>query len=316
MSLPACIPSDLFAQAVAQSQDGITIVDANQHLALVYVNQGFEKLTGYSAAEIIQLGYHALQGSDTDQPELETLRRAIAQAESCVVTLRNYRKDGSMFWNEVSLSPVRDAQGQLTHYIGIQKDVTARVLLERYLHQSNSDLRRLNQQVSAESHLDPLVGLSHFQHFNEMLATLLSGAQRTHSELAMLMIDINYFAEFNERYGVQAGDECLRMVGHCIAKAYARHSDCASRYAEEKFVVISLDANINEVNYHVKKLCAKVRALGIPNSDSPQGIITLSVGGIVRIPLRESTGDELFQQTEEVLALAKKYEHEQIRIIS
>lgn len=316
MNTHPAISSELFVQAVEQSHDGITIADAN-HLALVYANKGFEALTGYSSAEMIEHGYGILQGEDTEQVELETLRDAIAQEKSCLVTLRNYRKDGSMFWNELSISPVRDAEGKLSHYIGIQKDVTARVLLERYLHQSNLDLRLLNQQMSNRDHIDPLVGLSNFQHFKDIFATLLLGAQRTRSGLAVLVIAISHFQQFNERYGVQAGDECLRMVGECIAMAYTHHSDCATRYAEERFMVVSLEANIEDVRDHAEDLCAKVRALGIPHSDSPFGLVTIVVGGIVHIPRRDCRPDDLIKQAEEVLATRiKRDEYEKVHIVS
>lgn len=309
------VPCDLFAQAVAQSQDGITIADARDHYALVYVNHGFEELTGYSAEEIIRLGHRILQREDTEQPELGVLREAIVQGRTCQVVLRNYRKDGSMFWNELSISPVRDVSGKLTHYIGIQKDVTAQVLLERYLRQTNQDLNLLNQQLSIEKQLDPLVGLSNFQHFSEVLNTLVSGAIRTHSELAVLMVEISHFAEFNARYGAQAGDECLRLVGQNIAKAFTRHSDCATRYEEEKFVIVSLDVNLEEVQLYAKKLSDKIRSLGIPHSDSPQGIVTISVGGVVRIPARGAQRDELLHQAQDVLRQAERQEHEQLRIL-
>ncbi len=305
----------LFVQAVEQSHDGITISDVNDHFAVVYVNQGFKNLTGYSSAEMIEHGYRILQGDDTEQPGLETLRKAVAKGEGCLVTLRNYRKDGSMFWNELSISPVRDATSGLTHYIAIQKDVTARMLLERYLHQSNLDLRLLNKQMVAEEQIDPLVGLSSFRHFNETFATLLTSAQRTHTELAVLIVGISHFPSFNARYGVQAGDECLRLVGECIAMAYARHSDCATRYAEERFMVISLGVDIEDVRHHAEKLCAKVRALGIPHSDSLFGVVTIRIGGIVCTPNRDSHLDDLIKQAEVVLAtMVKRDEYEQVRI--
>ncbi len=308
------IPCELFAQAVAQSQDGMTISDAQHNL--LYVNQGFEKLTGYSAAEIIRLGYSVLQGEDTQQAAVAHIRHAITHGESCVVTLRNYRRDGTMFWNELSLSPVRNEQGALTHYIGIQKDVTARVLLERYLHQSNLDLRLLNQQLNAAHDLDPLVSLSNFQHFNDTFATLLSGAQHMHHALAVLVMEIGHFAAFNTRYGVQAGDECLQRVGMCIAKAYTRHSDCTTRYEEEKFIAISLEAGLEEVRSHAQKLCDKVRALGIPHSDAPQGVITLNIGGVVRIPQRGNTREELLRQAEEQLHFVQRHAHDLVRIVN
>lgn len=316
MNTHSAISSELFIQAVEQSHDGITIADANNHFALVYVNKGFEALTGYSSAEMIEHGYGILQGEDTEQSELEILRDAIAQEKSCLVTLRNYRKDGSMFWNELSISPVRDAEGKLSHYIGIQKDVTARVLLERYLHRSNLDLRLLNQQISGRIHVDPLAGLSNFQHFKDIFATLLLGAQRTRSELAVLVIEISHFQQFNDRYGVQAGDECLRMVGECIAMSYTHHSDCATRYEEERFMVVSLEANIADVRGHAIDLCAKVRALGIPHSDSPFGLVTIVVGGIVRIPRRDCRPDDMIKEAEEVIITrVKRDEYEKVHII-
>jgi diguanylate cyclase (GGDEF)-like protein/PAS domain S-box-containing protein len=315
MNDTAALPPALFVQAVEQSQDGITISDANNQFAVVYVNQGFQALTGYSSAEMIEHGYHILQRDDTAQPELTTLRDAIAKGEGCVVTLRNYRKDGSMFWNELSISPVRDAAGQLTHYIAIQKDATARVLLERYLHQSNLDLRLLNQQMVKREHIDPLVGLSNFRHFKEVFTTLLHGSLRTHSQLSVLVIGISHFQPFNVRYGVQAGDECLRLVGETIAMSYTRHSDCATRYEEERFIVVSLGGNIEDVRHYAEKLCERVRALGIPHSDSPFGVVTISVGGIVCTPNRESQPDDLIAQAEAVLAaMVKRNEYEEVRI--
>ena len=308
------LPCDVFVQAVAQSQDGITIADARANYALVYVNSGFEHLTGYSAAEIIQEGYRLLQREDTEQPELHILRVAMERGEGCQVVLRNYRKDGSMFWNELSLSPVHDVAGNLTHYIGVQKDVTARKMLEQYLHQSNLELKLTNQKLSASQQLDPLVGLVSLPNFFKTLDTMLLGAIRMHSELALLIVEVNHFDAFQAHYGDQAGDECLRQVGHLIARAYTRHSDTASRYDGQRFVIASLEANPEEVSAHARKLSDKVRALGIPHSGTAQGIVTLSIGGVVRTPTRGTTRDELLQQARHMLASAERHEHAAIRI--
>lgn len=103
MSAAINISRELLAQAVEQSHDGITVADARKKgFPLIYVNRGFEKLTGYTSNEVIGNSYRILQGTDTGQPELETIREAVTKGEGCLVTLRNYRKDGSMFWNELS----------------------------------------------------------------------------------------------------------------------------------------------------------------------------------------------------------------------
>ena len=307
MSVAANISRELLAQAVDQSHDGVTIADAKKPgFPLIYANRGFEMLTGYAPDEIIGNSYRILQGNDTEQPGIDIVRAAVAKGEGCLVTLRNYRKDGSMFWNELSISPVYDADGNLTHYIGIQKDVTARTLLEQHLHQSNLDLQTLNQQLNTLVYTDHLVGLSNRRHFDEQFASLLSTAQRTHSELSVLMIDFDHFKQFNQRYGRSAGDGCLRMVGDCIAKSFARTSDCTARYSGEEFAAISLAANLEDLRRHAQKLCEQVRALNIPNSDSSYGVVTISIGGVHRRPDREATEVELIKLADQALLDAKR----------
>ena len=307
MSIAANISRELLALAVDQSHDGVTVADAQrQGFPLIYVNRGFERLTGYTSDEIVGNSYRILQGTDTVQPGLDIIRAAVAKGEGCLVTLRNYRKDGSMFWNELSISPVHDTDGNLTHYIGIQKDVTARVLLEQHLSQSNLDLQTLNQQLNTLVYTDHLVGLSNRRHFDEQFASLLSTAQRTHSELSVLMIDFDHFEQFNQRYGRSAGDGCLRMVGDCIAKSFARTSDCTARYGGEEFAAVLLAANLEDLRHHAQKLCEQVRALNIPNSDSSYGVVTISIGGIHRLPDREAVEAELIGQAVQALLAAKR----------
>lgn len=103
----------------------ILITDALQpDQPLVYVNEHFEKETGYTSAEVMGLNPRFLQGEDRDQPELERVRLALSDGTTCNVVLRNYRKDGTLFWNELRIAPIYDERGQITHYIGIQYDVT------------------------------------------------------------------------------------------------------------------------------------------------------------------------------------------------
>ena len=311
------ISRDLLAQAIDQSHDGVTISDAQQNgFPLIYANNGFERLTGYTAEEIIRDGYQILQRDDTDQEGLAVIRTSVGNGESCVVILRNYRKDGSMFWNEISISPVRNADGQLTHYIGIQKDVTPRILLEQHLHQTNLDMQTHIQQLNTLVYTDHLVGISNRRHFDEQFSSLFSSAQRTHSELSVLMIEIDYFRQFNERYGRPAGEECLRMVGDCIAKSFSRPSDCAARYAGEEFAVISLAVNLEGLRQHAQKLCDQVRTLNIPNSGSPHGVVTISIGGVHRLPNRETTDAELIKLADHELLAAKRDGHNRVHIAS
>ncbi|MGI3131672.1 PAS domain-containing protein [Halopseudomonas pachastrellae] len=122
------INAKLLQLVVNASNDGIVVAEQEgDDNILIYVNPAFESLTGYSAEEILYQDCRFLQADDRDQDALQQLRDAIKQRQPCRVTLRNYRKDGSLFWNELSVTPVLNEADQLTYFIGIQKDVTAEV---------------------------------------------------------------------------------------------------------------------------------------------------------------------------------------------
>ncbi|HID77978.1 MAG TPA: PAS domain-containing protein, partial [Planctomycetaceae bacterium] len=111
--------------AVEVSSEGISITDARQpDHPVIYVNRGFQRITGYSAAEIVGKKLPLLEGPETDSAAAQKLRDAMRRGHECCVELLNYRKDGTPFWNRVSITPVRDKEGDLTHFIGVHHDVT------------------------------------------------------------------------------------------------------------------------------------------------------------------------------------------------
>ncbi|MDQ2831210.1 MAG: diguanylate cyclase, partial [Chloroflexota bacterium] len=121
-------------QAIAASVNGICITDATgPDNPILYVNPAFERLSGYSAAEVVGRNCRFLQGPDRDQDAVATIRAAVRAGAPCQVVLRNYHKDGALFWNELYLSPVHDAAGDLIAFIGVQNDITARTALERQI---------------------------------------------------------------------------------------------------------------------------------------------------------------------------------------
>lgn len=139
---------ELKDRALASASEGITISDPSlPDNPLIYVNSGFEAMTGYAAAEVLGRNCRFLQGHDTGRAAADEIRRAIAASRPCVVELLNYRKDGSTFWNRLSITPVRDATGKTTHYIGVQSDITRRKEAEDLLLQTNNRLKTANTQM-------------------------------------------------------------------------------------------------------------------------------------------------------------------------
>lgn len=114
-------------RAIAAASNGIVIADPHQpDCPIIYVNPAFSAITGYPPEEVIGRNCRFLQGKDTDEQYIQQVRDCLQQESTCQIILRNYKKDGTPLWNELSISPVRDADGALTHFIGVQTDITER----------------------------------------------------------------------------------------------------------------------------------------------------------------------------------------------
>src|SRR5215203_809697 len=133
----------LLERAVTASTNSIVISDPNQpDDPIVYVNPAFERTTGYAAEEVLGRNCRLLQGEDRDQPALGELRSALGEGRQCTVVLRNYRKDGTLFWNELSIYPVRGEEGRMTNFVGVQNDITERIKAEEVLSEIRQAERR------------------------------------------------------------------------------------------------------------------------------------------------------------------------------
>jgi PAS domain S-box-containing protein len=149
----------LFRRAFDLSASAIVIVDAlAEDYPIVCTNAAFSRLTGYSEAECLGRNCRFLHSSDCDQPELETIRRALGEGTSMRATLRNYRKDGTLFWNHLAIAPLYDKDNRLTHYVGVQTDITEikilqdRALQERDLAEKREAILKQAQMLAKAGH--------------------------------------------------------------------------------------------------------------------------------------------------------------------
>lgn len=140
------LDSELLRKAVDASNDGIVIAEqeGNDNI-LIYANAAFEHLTGYSRDEILYQDCRFLQNDDRDQASLSEIKSAIKEGRPARVVVRNYRKDGGLFWNELSITPIFNDKDQLTYFIGIQRDVSELVRLK----EENNALKAQLAEVSA-----------------------------------------------------------------------------------------------------------------------------------------------------------------------
>jgi PAS domain S-box-containing protein len=140
----------LYQRMVEDAPLPVLLVDAlHADLPVVYANAAFEQMTGYTRAEALGRNCRFLQGDDREQPSLEDVREALRTQRDFVAVVRNYRKDGSLFWNEMRVSPMRDAQGKVCYYMAILNDVTERIAREEALRESHQRYDDLVSNIPA-----------------------------------------------------------------------------------------------------------------------------------------------------------------------
>ena len=144
------IDAELLKFMVETSDDGIVIAEQEgDENILIYANPAFQRLTGYSVDEILYQDCRFLQAGDRDQPALIAIRDALDSGGTCREILRNYRKDGTPFWNELSLSTVYNEVDKQTYFVGVQKDVTTQVKAQQRVAQLEAQLAELKSELAA-----------------------------------------------------------------------------------------------------------------------------------------------------------------------
>src|SRR5690606_22265099 len=196
-------------------------------MPLIYVNGAFESITGYSREEAIGRNCRFLQGSDTEQPELEKLRAAIREQRPASVLLRNYHKDGTMFLNELYIAPVSEGQeGAVNHFVGVLYDVT--------------QIKRYQEDLEHQANYDTLTGLANRNLLNERVQQALIHAQRYEQMLTIVFIDLDNFKLVNDSLGHGAGDELIATVGTRLLNC-VRDGDTVARIGGDEFVLLLIN---------------------------------------------------------------------------
>jgi diguanylate cyclase (GGDEF)-like protein/PAS domain S-box-containing protein len=217
----------LHDRVLRSSPHGVSIASVADDMPLIYVNPAFERITGYSAAEILGRNCRFLQAADRDQDGLIEMRSAlIDQRETDVITLRNYRKDGTLFWNETRIAPVRDARGVVTHYVGTLVDVTER--------------KNAEDQLAFHSSHDLLTRLPNRNRFEELLQQEINTATMNQSMLAVAFIDLDHFQQCNDSMGRGGGDLLLRKAGERLERL-STISNTVGRVGGDEFALLIAD---------------------------------------------------------------------------
>jgi diguanylate cyclase (GGDEF)-like protein/PAS domain S-box-containing protein len=211
-------------RALHAASNGIVITRLQgRDNVIEYANPAFERITGYPLDEIVGRDPRFMAAPGMDAAERAQLREAVAARMPANVILRNRRKDGELFWNDLNITPVHDETGVASHYIGVLVDVTATKLRTAHLeHEVNHD---------------PLTGLANRNLLWDRLEQAVHLAQRQKSLVATVLIDLDKFKLINDTYGHEAGDVVLKVVGRRL-QASVRDSDTVARMSGDEFVLV------------------------------------------------------------------------------
>jgi diguanylate cyclase (GGDEF)-like protein/PAS domain S-box-containing protein len=296
----------LYRRLVESSPEGVVLIDAQgtDH-PVIYVNPAFEALTGYSAAELIGRNLRVLQADDREQDGRHRLRDALSRGETCRVLLRNYRKDGSLFWNEMTVMPLRHPDGCVTHYAGHHRDAGERLRIDPKV--AKDSLSGAHQPTSIAVRDDRLTGLYTLPYLEELLKRDWAVAHREQRSIALFAVDIDALDLYNTTFGRAAGDSTIRRVAHIVSGCLRRSSDVTARIDGGSLIAFAPGLSIEQALRVGQLMAERVRDLRIHHPRSAVlRYISISVGVCACTPGATDSPAELLQKAQQQLQFAKK----------
>jgi diguanylate cyclase (GGDEF)-like protein/PAS domain S-box-containing protein len=208
-------------RAIQASVNAIIITDLEGNIE--YANPAFERMTGYPIRETLGRNCRFLQSDDREQAGIAAIREAIAAREESSALLRNYRKDGEMFWNDVHIAPVRGQDGEVTHFVGVLNDISA--------------IKHYEYELERHANFDALTALANRNVLKDRIRHSIATAERHDEWVTVGFMDLDNFKFINDSLGHNVGDELLKQVAKRLL-ACLREQDTVARYGGDEFAFV------------------------------------------------------------------------------
>ncbi len=261
------------------SPDGVVVCDAvATDCPVVYVNAAFAQMCGYAPTALMGTNLRILQGTDRQQESRHRMKESIERGEACRVLIRNYRQDGSLFWNEAQLQPLRNAEGKLTHWIGYCRDAGGRM----------KSVDRATPGLPTWQREDRLTGLHSRAYFEELLRRDWQLAQRDSHAIGLVFFDIDDLGSYNEKFQRTGGDACIRRVARVVSSSYRRGGDLVGHWEGGTFAVIIQGDAAERAPEYARIVAQRTRDLLIHHPrQGAERYVTLSAGVASLVSPRE-----------------------------
>lgn len=282
----------LLANALESVKEGVVIIDPVQQI--VYANSAFETLTGYPIEELRGRDWTLLAGPETDARTRLRVGEAIRQGTSFSGEILHYRKDGTRFWNLLTINPLCDGTGRISHFVGVQRDIT--------------HLRSLNAQLEYQALHDTLTGLPNRRALDSHLNNAIARADRTGRPLAVAIFDLDDFKQLNNRFGHCLGDALLKKLSERLREVL-RRNEYLARLGGDEFITVFEDLGDAPLDGQLTAIANRLdRAMKAPFEPAPgqELFIRLSMG-VAIYPQDGREAGALMRLADSALYLAKEH---------
>ena len=290
----------LTATALARLNDMVMIAevadattDATPATRIIFVNDAFERSSGYARAEVMGRSLLFQQGPATDAGELARIAATMARAQPARAELLNYDKAGKAYWVEAELVPFTDADGRQTHWVAVEREIDERK-------KSEADIHRL-------AFYDVLTGLPNRRLLMDRIGHLLAAAPRDQSISALMFIDLDHFKHINDARGHATGDALLRLAGERLAQLM-RKADTVARIGGDEFVVLlaHLANDLDSAARAAAQVAEKIRAAIARDFEiGAQSYHCSASIGVTLLPKMEQQAHDLLREADIAMYRAK-----------
>jgi diguanylate cyclase (GGDEF)-like protein/PAS domain S-box-containing protein len=287
----------LFAIVAENTQHGVMITD--KKMKIVYVNKGFTSITGYSFNEALDETPHLIQSGKHDKAFYQEMWRHIEERGYWEGEIWNKHKDGTISPEWLNISPVKEENGNISHYVAVFRNITNLKMIEH-------KLTKMNEKLSVLSSLDGLTGIPNRRSFDEELQNRWNESLASGTPLSLLMLDIDFFKKYNDTYGHLQGDECLKKVAMCLTETAAGPLNLVARYGGEEFAIVMANTDKVTAFTMAENVNKMIRDLRIPHLQSEvHDYVTVSVGVASILPGESTSPFTLIEKADRALYGAK-----------
>ena len=268
--------------------DNVVISHTDKNGVILDASTAFFKLCQYSKDELIGRTHMLIAHEDTQRVVYDEIWRTISAGEIWEGELKNKKKDGNFYWVNLSITPLFATNNKISGYISVQHDIT------------------LKKEMEYLSITDGLTGLYNRFYFDKIINSEIARSKRYDTYFTFMMLDIDFFKQYNDRYGHQAGDEVIKKISDVLSKYTNREGDYAFRIGGEEFGILTIGLDLSTSQQLANNIIQNVLDLEIQHNDSNvSNVVSISIG------LYNSKGENIFdtdlvyQKTDEALYESK-----------